>query len=53
MEKLNDDVVFLPCKDCGEKLPVNVVYVPYLDGKSSCLPSKCPKKMTEMSETSF
>ena len=25
-------------------LPVNVVYVPFLDGKSPCLPSRCPEK---------
>jgi hypothetical protein len=45
-----DEVVLLPCKECGEKLPVNVVYVPFLDGYSSCMPYRCPKKMTEMSE---
>jgi hypothetical protein len=47
---LPDEVVLLPCKECGEKLPVNVVYVPFLDGYSSCMPYRCPKKMTEMSE---
>ena len=36
-------VVYLPCKDCGLPLPVNAAYVPYLDGKSSCLPFRCKK----------
>ena len=44
------EVVYLPCRECGEKLPVNVVYVPYLQGETGCSPHRCPKKMTEMSE---
>ena len=40
---IKDEVVYLPCKHCGLPLPVNVVYVPYLDGKSPCLPSRCQK----------
>ena len=37
------EVVYLPCRDCGLPLPVNTVYLPYLNGKSSCVPHRCQK----------
>ena len=43
MEMPKAQVVYLPCKDCGLPLPVNAVYVPYMDGKSSCVPHRCQK----------
>lgn len=45
-----DEVVYLPCRECKTPLPVNVVFLPYLNGETGCSPHRCPKKMTEMSE---
>ena len=42
MEPMKEKMVNLPCKDCGQPLPVNSVYLPYLNGKSSCVPHRCP-----------
>ena len=30
MEPLKDEIKMLPCKECGEEKPVNVVYLPYI-----------------------
>ena len=43
MDMPKSEVVYLPCRDCGLPLPVNTVYVPYLNGKSSCVPHRCQK----------
>ena len=43
MEIPKSEVVYLPCRDCGLPLPVNAVFVPYLNGKSSCTPHRCLK----------
>ena len=46
IDKPKDEVVYLPCRECKTPLPVNVVYVPYLNGQTGCAPHRCPKKMT-------
>ena len=41
---LSDETVELPCETCGWPKTVNVVYVPFLDGKVRCRDEKCPFK---------
>jgi len=39
-----DEVVTLPCKECGEPKTVNVAYLPFLDGVLPCSDEQCMMK---------
>lgn len=41
-EVLNSEVAFVKCKSCGNDAPVNVVYLPYLNGSiERCKQCRC------------
>ena len=39
-----DELVQVPCEQCGSPKYVNKVYLPYLDGKVRCFDRDCPLK---------
>lgn len=41
-EVLGSEVAFVKCKSCGNDAPVNVAYLPYLDGSiERCRQCRC------------